>query len=76
MSAAAYREMESVINASAVLCKLRMGSKRTASRVLPIDQSLSKRRHISRRIIDHQPLRDEPSAQGSTIEAADRNKAV
>jgi hypothetical protein len=43
MSPAAYGEMESVINALAVSCEPRMGSKRVAGGVLPTDQSPSKR---------------------------------
>jgi hypothetical protein len=42
MSSTAYKEMESVVNVSAVLYKLRIGSERAVSKVLPTDQSLSK----------------------------------
>lgn len=61
---------------SAASCEPRIGSKRVAGGVFPADQSLGKRQRISRRSSDPQPLRDELSAQGSTIEVADRSEAV
>ena len=51
-----------------------MISKHAVGRVLPIDQSSSKLQHIYCCTIDYQRLEDKLSAQGSMIEATNKDK--